>query len=64
LVVSGRVVRTTGNKVGVRMTQHEFRTAGVSAERRSDRNDLSLVSRNSSTMVARTGTDSTFGKVQ
>src|SRR5215472_16458390 len=45
LVVSGRVVSTTGNKVGVRMTQHEFRTAGVSAERRNERNDLSLVSR-------------------
>lgn len=43
LVVAGRVVRTNGKSVGVRMTQHEFRTMSVPAERRGD---LVLVPRN------------------
>jgi hypothetical protein len=43
LVVAGRVVRSTGQRVGVRMTQHEFRTMSVPAERRGD---LVLVPRN------------------
>ncbi|MBZ5576176.1 MAG: PilZ domain-containing protein [Acidobacteriia bacterium] len=36
LVVAGRVVRTVGQRVGVRMTQHEFRTVGVPVERRTE----------------------------
>lgn len=34
LVVAGRVVRTIGQRVGVRMTQHEFRTVGMPVEHR------------------------------
>jgi hypothetical protein len=34
LVVSGRIVRTSGNRVGVHMTQHDFRTMGVPADRK------------------------------
>ena len=59
LVVAGRVVRTTGQRVGVRMTQHEFRTVGVPAERRGE---LSMVSGNR-TLIARAGGDSPFGKI-
>ena len=36
LVVAGRVVRTTGQRVGVRMTQHEFRTVGMPVEHRGE----------------------------
>lgn len=43
LVVAGRVVRAAGQRVGVRMTQHEFRTMSVAPERRGD---LALVPRN------------------
>ena len=60
LVVAGRVVRTTGRRVGVRMTQHEFRTVGVPAERRGD---LEVVSRNRSTLTAGAGSDSSLGKI-
>jgi len=42
LVVAGRVVRTTGQRIGVRMTQHEFRTMSMPTERR---NDLALMAR-------------------
>lgn len=34
LIVSGRIVRSSGNRAGVRMTQHEFRTIGASSELR------------------------------
>jgi hypothetical protein len=34
LVISGRIVRVTGRHVALRMTQHEFRTIGLSAEHR------------------------------
>ena len=34
LAVSGRIVRTHGTRVAIAMTQHEFRTAGASAETR------------------------------
>ncbi|HEX3747779.1 MAG TPA: PilZ domain-containing protein [Bryobacteraceae bacterium] len=34
LIVSGRIVRTEGNRIAVAMAQHEFRTSGMlSAER-------------------------------
>lgn len=33
LVVSGRVVRSTGPHAAVQITQHEFRTVGLSADR-------------------------------
>lgn len=32
LVVMGRIVRSTGTQVAIRMVQHEFRTAGVAAD--------------------------------
>lgn len=34
LVVSGRIVRSDGSLVAIRMTQHEFRTIGVQTEQR------------------------------
>ena len=34
LVVEGRIVRSEGGRIAVRMTQHEFRTLGVSASHR------------------------------
>ena len=34
LLVSGRIVRSVGNRVAVRMAQHEFRTIGVSSDLR------------------------------
>ena len=33
LVVIGKIVRSSGNRTAVRMTQHEFRTIGVPADR-------------------------------
>ena len=33
LVVTGKIVRSTGNRTALRMIQHEFRTIGVPAER-------------------------------
>ncbi|PWU04892.1 MAG: hypothetical protein C5B51_16020 [Terriglobia bacterium] len=35
LVVTGRVVRAAGRRAAIRMTQHEFRTARLSSEHRS-----------------------------
>lgn len=58
LVVAGRVVRTVGQRVGVRMTQHEFRTVGSPAERRPD---LTVVPRNPQTLAASAG--ASLGKV-
>ena len=43
LVVAGRVVRTTGQRIGIRMTQHEFRTLSIPAERRTE---IGLIPRN------------------
>jgi len=34
LLVSGKIVRVSGTRVGVRMTQHEFHTAGTAAGER------------------------------
>lgn len=34
LVASGRIVRSNGRKTAIRMTQHEFRTAGIPTEHR------------------------------
>jgi len=34
LVISGRIVRCSGQRVAIRMVQHEFRTAGTSADQR------------------------------
>ncbi len=34
LVVSGRVVRSSGARVAIHITQHEFRTAGVQSDQR------------------------------
>jgi len=45
--------------VGVRMTQHEFRTVGQPAERR---NDVSVMPRNGSSLAAGSRGDS-FGKI-
>jgi hypothetical protein len=34
LLITGKIVRVEGSRVAVRCTQHEFRTAGISAEHR------------------------------
>jgi hypothetical protein len=33
LVVQGRIVRSEGGKIAIRMIQHEFRTVGMPADR-------------------------------
>jgi len=43
LKASGRIVRSTGRKVAIQTTAHEFRTAGLSAE---NRNSASNAPRN------------------
>lgn len=43
LVVAGRVVRTTGQRIGIRMTQHEFRTMSIPVERR---HEAAMIPRN------------------
>ena len=43
LKASGRIVRSTGRKVAIQTTAHEFRTAGLSAE---NRNSISNAPRN------------------
>lgn len=34
LVITGKIIRVSGNRIAVRMKQHEFRTSGSSAEHR------------------------------
>jgi len=34
LVISGRIIRTAGQRVAIRMSQHEFRTAGTLTDQR------------------------------
>ena len=34
LIVTGRIVRSHGSRTAIQMTQHEFRTVGVPADRR------------------------------
>jgi c-di-GMP-binding flagellar brake protein YcgR len=46
LVVTGKIVRCDGREVAIQTTQHEFRTAGVSGERRAV---LTVASREPST---------------
>ncbi len=58
LVVAGRVVRVTGQRIGVRMMQHEFRTLSVPTERRGE---LSVVLRNGN-LAAGVGGMSTSGR--
>ena len=60
LVVLGRVVRSEGNQVGVRMTQHEFRTVGVPAERRGD---VKMVPSNSNAFSNSARGASSLGKI-
>ena len=64
LVVAGRVVRTAGRRVCVRMDQHEFRTVGTPVERLTARGGLAVFPRNPSMLAASAGAGSTFGKVQ
>jgi hypothetical protein len=49
LMVSGRIVRATGQRAAIQMVQHEFRTAGVAAEHR---NVLSMASRTPVNLLA------------
>lgn len=59
LVVAGRIVRTKGQRVGVRMTQHEFRTVGAPAKRRGE---LSVMPKKATGFGA--GGDFSLGKIQ
>ena len=34
MVITGRIVRTAGSQIAIRMTEHEFRTIGTQAEQR------------------------------
>jgi hypothetical protein len=51
LVVSGRIVRSKGQFVGVRMVQHEFRTMGTS----DPRNVTNIATRTSAALLPREG---------
>ncbi len=43
LVIAGRIVRTAGRQAGIRMIQHEFRTAGLSAEQKAPGRNLPIL---------------------
>ena len=59
LIVSGRIVRATGNRTGVVMVQHEFRTSGMLAEARNANNGST---RTPPTMLASGTSAMAFGK--
>jgi hypothetical protein len=48
LCIAGRIVRSQGGRTAIRMTQHEFRTAGSAPE---ERNVLSILSRTPSGLL-------------
>lgn len=49
LVASGRIVRGEGNRAGIRMVQHEFRTMGTQAD---DQKALAAAARTPSPLLA------------
>lgn len=60
LLVSGRIVRVSGTKVAIRMTQHEFHTAGLPV---GEREMLASGSRTPGALLSRTPL-SLLGKIQ
>jgi hypothetical protein len=61
LSISGRIVRANGMRTAIRMVQHEFRTAGVSAEQR---DALSMSARTPAPLLAARGRLTVVGKPQ
>src|SRR5262249_38349581 len=60
LLVSGKIVRVSGTRVGVRMTQHEFHTAGAAL---GEREGLAAKPRTPGPLLSRTPLTA-FGKIQ
>ena len=60
LSVSGRIVRSEGNRVAIRMVQHEFRTQGVASE---DRAVFAAATRTPTPLLAN-ASFSGMGKIQ
>jgi len=60
LLVSGKIVRVSGTRVGVRMTQHEFHTAGLPA---GEREGMPPKNRTPGPLLSRTPLTA-FGKIQ
>jgi hypothetical protein len=60
LVVSGRIVRSDGNRAAIRMIQHEFRTVGVFADQR----DVLAAAARSPLALLNSGATTGFEKVQ
>jgi hypothetical protein len=60
LLVSGKIVRVAGTRVGIRMTQHEFHTAGLPS---GEREGASSKSRTPGPLLSRTPL-AAFGKLQ
>ncbi|HWB87543.1 MAG TPA: PilZ domain-containing protein [Bryobacteraceae bacterium] len=61
LIVSGKIVRTAGNRIAIRMLQHEFRTQGAPAEHRGM---LAAATRPPSLLFMNPGHISPFNKLQ
>jgi hypothetical protein len=60
LVVYGRIVRSDGNRVAIRMAQHEFRTKGVPADQR----DVLAAATRSPMALMNSGAAAGFEKIQ
>jgi hypothetical protein len=61
LIVSGRIMRTSGNCAAIQMVQHEFRTIAQPAEHRAA---ASANRRTPPALIAGTGSYFSFGKFQ
>ena len=61
LSISGRIVRANATRAAIRMVQHEFRTAGVSAEQRER---LAMLAGTPSPLLAARGGLAVVGKPQ
>ena len=59
LVATGKIVRCNGRQVAIQTTQHEFRTAGISAEQRNAQPGNS----NNPTMLASSPVFAAFGRL-
>ena len=59
LIVSGRLVRCAGTRSAIQMVQHEFRTMGISAERRGA---LSTAARTPSVLLSQSSGVAAMGK--
>ena len=59
LVATGKIVRCNGRQVAIQTTQHEFRTAGISAEHR----NAQPGNPNNSSMLASSPVFAAFGRL-